>query len=445
MRSITGIRRPFRIYRRQIYAISSRCERIPSDDLANASDRGVEASPYTFEQSFKEGVFETSRAERHHLIAADVFGMSIDISQLVLEWDRDYEANLLPQDPQEKRQPYAKLLEALYRIADLRFQPYQNDDLPSFIEKLRLWLKQFPDKDKRAAFLLANRIVFISQRQFESLQRRLYTYCIKRHLLDSIISTRGLMKYDYKSACSHLAAEMDATIFVPNSDSSNLNSFVHKNSQYFQNREARHLVGPELRFWTYPAERARHTSVDVANAAKEFERKVLASDPVLLNKTRMVIIEDFSGSGSDLIKSLMLLEQSALPLKEIIIAPVLATEISFKRVTSLCQKLPTRNYRIMTADVLPEKLCCFDGRGSSYLDGHDPVPNLSTLVKQLSEEIYAQHFAGGTFNPAHRHGVGKLALAFVMFSNCPDNSLPIIWKQTNTWSHALFQRVSRIV
>ena len=372
--------------------------------------------------------------------------MSTDISQLVQEWDREYESNLA-NGSEDKRQPYGKLLEALYRISTLRFQPYQNDDLPSFTEKLRPWLEQFPDKDKRIAFLLANRIVFVTQRQFESLQRRLYTSCIKRHLLDCIITDRALMKYDYKGANAHLASEMDATIFVSNSDSSQLNSFIHLNSQYFRDREMRRLVGPELRFWTYPADRARHSSPDIVNAAQEFENRVLATDPLLANKTRMIIIEDFSGSGSDLVKNLVLLNRTTLPLREIIVAPVLATERAFRKLTSLCQTLRARHYRVMAAEVLPEKLCCFGGRSSSYLDGHEPVPDLSPLVMQLSEDMYNEHFAAGSspLHPDHRHGFGKLALAFAMFSNCPDNSLPIIWKETETWPHALFQRVSRIL
>src|SRR5205814_1534642 len=135
------------------------------------------------------------------------------------------------------------------------------------------------------------------------------------------------------------------------------------------------------------------------------------------------------------------------PLKEVVVAPVLATERAFKRLTDLTRRLSTHRYRVMTAEVLPEKLCCFGGRSVSYLNGHEPIADLSSLVKQLSDDVYALHFADPSagLSPDHRHGFGKLALAFVMFSNCPDNSLPLIWKRTKTWPHPLFQRVSRIL
>jgi hypothetical protein len=372
--------------------------------------------------------------------------MSLDISQLVQEWDQDYESTLSDDSP-DKRQPYGKLLEALDRIYDLRFQPYPNDDLPNFIEKLRRWLAQFPANDKRTAFLLASRIVFVTQRQFESLQRRLYMSFVRRHLLDCIIRDRGLKKFDYIGASPYLASEMDATIFVSNSDSSHLNSFVHRNSAYFTDQTNRRLVGPELTFWIYPAKRSQLGPPDVTLTARQFETKVLATDSLLANKRRLIIIEDFSGSGSDLMQSLMLLNQSKLPLKEIVVAPVIATDRAFNELTACCQSLSSRRYTMMAAYVLREELCCFDGRRKSYLDGQEPILDFSPLVKQLSEDMYNQHFAGGSSGiaPEHRHGFGQLALAFVMFSNCPDNSLPILWKQTETWPHALFHRASRVL
>jgi hypothetical protein len=376
--------------------------------------------------------------------------MAFDISQLVAEWDREYEANLSQSDPPEKRQPYGKTLTSLNRISDLRFQRYENDDIPTFLEKLRAWLTQFDDQEKKVAFLLANRIIFVTESQFAALQRRLFSSCIRRHLLDYIIKQHRLKTYDYTGASGFLDKEMDATIFVANSDSSQLNSFVHLNGRYFFNRQARRLVGPEVRFWTYPSERARRASGDVRLAAQTFELEVLSTDPLLKGKRRMVIVEDFSGSGADLVKTLFLLDGTSLPFTEVVIAPAIATSRAIRNLHRICARLNKRTYSVIPAETLPENLSCFDGLGpayKSYLDGEEPIKSLSLEVKVLSTNVYNAHFQSGSspLQFEHRYGVGNLSLAFAMYKNCPDNCLPVIWKKTDTWSKPLFPRVSRII
>jgi len=378
--------------------------------------------------------------------------MSLDLTETVASWDRDFEAALPVVGSDEKRQPYGRLLDSLDKLATIRFQRYENDHLPTFIEKLRVWLEQFPENERRAAFLLANRVIFVTERQFETLQRRLFQSRIRPHLLAAIIKQRGLEPYEYAKAMVDFDAEMDATIFVANSDSAQINSFVHRNSAYFTDRKRRNLVGPEVTFWTYASERARDPSLVVRNAAIEFDTRVLAADPRLGNKRRMVIIEDFSGTGSDLTHTLLLLDKSALPIQEIIVAPVIATEQAVRNLDRLIRLRLTKKrvYKVVAADILSEQLCCFDGRGPSYLsylDGDDPVAHLSKEIRDVSERLFTAHFASATpqLTYNNRHGVGSLALAFVLYTNCPDNSLPLIWKTSGNWPHALFLRVSRIV
>jgi hypothetical protein len=372
---------------------------------------------------------------------------SIDLLKAVQQWDRDYEAGLPVSASLEQRRPYSRRAEPLEAIAPWRFQPYQNDKTPNFVEKLSHWLGQFPSTDQHLAFLLATNIVFVTSRQFENLQRRLFRSNIRKLLLESIIQNHGLAPHDYVTASKSFDSEMDRTIFVPNSDSSSLNSFVHLNNEHFANRHKRHLVGPEVEFWTYPTDREAATSdVALKTVSTDFAAKVLATDPRLSGKTRLVVLEDFSGTGSDLGESLEELDRSHLRVSEVVLAPVLATQAAIEHLTARCAKLTKRTYRVVTAQMLPHKLSCFDGKSPSYLDGHEPVPVLSSEVKRLSEVAFAGHFesCADALHPTHKHGFGGLALAVVMASNCPDNTLPMVWKHTSSWK-GLFPRASRFL
>lgn len=372
---------------------------------------------------------------------------SIDLLKAVQQWDRDYEAGLPVSASLEQRRPYSRRAEPLEAIAPWRYQPYQNDKTPNFVEKLSYWLGQFPSTDQHLAFLFATNIIFVTSRQFENLQRRLFRSHIRKLLLESIIQNQKLAPFDYVTASASLEAEMDRTIFVPNSDSSSLNSFVHLNIEHFANRHKRNLVGPEVEFWTYPTDREAKTSdAAIKIAASEFATRVLATDRRLTGKTRLVVLEDFSGTGSDLEKSLRKLDRSPLQVSEVVLAPVLATQAAVEHLGAECAKLTKRRYSVVTAQRLPHKLSCFDGNVTSYLDGQEPVPLLSSEVKRLSELAFRGHFQSCA-DPLHsdnQHGFGGLALAVVMASNCPDNTLPIVWKHTSTWK-GLFPRASRFL
>ena len=370
--------------------------------------------------------------------------MPVKLVDLAREWDRKYEADLPEVSPGENRQPYTGILHSLNAVAPLRFQPYQNDSNPVFMEKLKFWIEQFPSsEEKRVAFLLAANVVFVTRQQFEAMQRELFTGALMRHLLDAVILRDSLPALAYATAAKSIDEEMDRTVFVENSDSSNLNSFTHVNKDYFHHKSHRRLTAPEVSMWTYPAEKS---SADPASCSvvDRFESDVLGKD--LRGKDRMVVLEDFSGTGSDLLSTLNLLSRSNLPIQEILIAPVITTNAAAQALRNECGKLTAssdRTYRFMCRMVLPDRYSCFDGPSKSYLADSAPDPNISAKVRQLSSAAYTRALHK-VVNIDNQHGFGKLALAFAFFSNCPDNSLPSLWANTDGW-RALFSRASRII
>src|SRR4051812_33772586 len=109
----------------------------------------------------------------------------------------------------ESRRQFSRVWESLKSVYPLRFQPYRNDMVPDFLEKLMAWLSQFDEDDQATAFLLAARMVFITEKQFEFLQRRLFQSQIRHFLLQSVISRYGYAQQDYFRAVKHLDEEME--------------------------------------------------------------------------------------------------------------------------------------------------------------------------------------------------------------------------------------------
>lgn len=370
------------------------------------------------------------------------------LASLVQQWDSEYEATLPVNAGLQERRPYNRLLDGLMGSASMRFEPYQNDELPNYIEKLCVWLDQFPDDAKRCAFLLAVNMLFVSQRQYEALQRRLFEAHIRRYLLDRIIIERGLAPLSYRLASRYLDQAMDESLFVANSDSSPLNSFVHVNSVYFKDRGKRHLTGPEIRFWVYPSLRLRKSLTATQRVATAvFEHEVLNSDPHLHRRKRLVIIEDFSGTGEDILSTLGWVDGSGLNVTEVLMALVMCTDHALTRIEARCQQLTkggSREYSVKVALRIPEKLRCFDGPEPWFYSSRSPILDISDRLRALSVKIYTDELRALGVPERARHGYGALALAFAFYSNCPDNTLPMIWAHGGRW-RALFPRASRYI
>lgn len=344
------------------------------------------------------------------------------------------------------RSPFSRVLQSLKGVRAVRFEGYQNDTLPNFLAKLSYWVQQFPEDERPIAFLLASRFVFVTQTQFDSLLRRLFRSQIRRHLLEYIVRTRSLGRYQFSESSQYLPAALDECLFVPNSDSSPLNAFVHVNGEFFNDRERRALTGPELKFWTYPSTAQAAGDPRIVRTARSFEVRVLKADPRLIGKKTLIVLEDFSGSGSDLDASLNAIEASDLPFQEIGVAVVIATVAAARRLCQLCTHLEAsghRRYFFWASHILPDALRCFDGPAGSYLDRDMPIEKLSERVKAISERLYTERYHT-LLQYRDRHGFGGLALAFATYTNCPDNSLPLLWATHDGW-RALYPRVSRII
>lgn len=368
--------------------------------------------------------------------------MPPSLNDLVHAWDRDFESTLPLGAPLSLRRPYARVLGTLRGVRAARFEPYRNDPPAShFIEKLAAWLEQFEQSEQQAAFLLASNVIFITSRQFENLLSDLYRRHIRRALLEHVIDRRSLRPHDYAGALAHIDEELSRTIFVGNSDSSPTKAFIHKNADELGDYEAKRLVGP-IALWTFPP----LPSGTVPGRRVRGWTDALSSPSGLTNgKTRLVILEDFSGSGSDLLSTLEAVSHSRHSFDDVHVATAVATDKAQERLLAKCHELFVRDgkrYHCHASLTLQHQTSCFDGPVPSYLDDSgSPLPGLSVRVRQISTRLFDERFSKHLPDSA-RHGFGGLALAAALYANCPDNSLPLLWTTSDGW-RPLYKRVSR--
>lgn len=369
----------------------------------------------------------------------------MNLQELTAGWDGSYEASLSEDAPVGERRPYNKVYDSLVSTSPLRFRPFPNDPNPNFMERLRIWLAQFKDEERCAAFLLASNTLFITRVQFEGLQRRLFRE-LRQLMLESWLVAHHHADFDYVKALSHIDEEMNRTVFIPNSDSTPLNSFIHVNRNYFHRHGKRRLIAESVAFWTHASSAASAAhDPSVAHIATTFHEKCVKSHPALKEKTRIVVLEDFSGSGSDLCKAVKKLQSANLPVTEVIVAPIVATTQAIANIEETCRIASSHThtrFTVLSALQIPNRLRCVPkAQERSYLDDVVFFPNLAAAVAELSNTFYHSH-AKALFDETKRHGFGRCGLALVFSSNTPDNSLPVIWVDTTTWS-ALFPRASR--
>lgn len=348
-----------------------------------------------------------------------------------------------------ERNVYAEICRSLEILKDFKFEPYQpinSPPKPEFIKRLQAWLQQFDKKDQKSMLYLSSKIIFLTQAQITYLMEYLFQNKLKKMILEDIIKKKNFEHFSYKKAENYFAEELEKTLFVGLSDSSRINDFTHVNSLYIKRQVN---TGIELETLLYPVKKSCEIGIN-SEEDKElirvFEKDVLLKDEKIKDKVRLIILEDFTGSGSDIIETLNYLYSSQLPFKEIVFASYIITYKAINRLERWIKRNNSdgRRYFYAYGILIPEEAkCC--GNNNSYLklDWHNESIDICENVSQTCEDVYNKRFFEED-RLKYVYGYENVKIAFVYYYNCPDNSLPIIWCDKGGWK-PLFPRVSRIL
>ena len=283
-----------------------------------------------------------------------------------------------------------------------------------YLERLEEWLLSVEDEQQQQTLLkLAPEIFYIGPEEFIELYRSAYSGPISRWLIE--LEDIDICRSDAQKLLREAAKN---TWFCPLSDSLRINSFYHVN--------------------------------DIASGANHRPdwrslEKLGSKEKILCycekNKIkRIVILEDFVGGGSQASEALPFASALSSDL-EIIFVPLIVCPTGADYCRSLC-KLHT-NLRFEPIIELPKR--------TFFNDSDTPFDEKFTAeLRNLVQDTYTK-VSGDTSmlnKPYGPYGyppekpVGGL---IVMYSNTPDNSIPLIhWRPTTgTWS-PLFPRHSRV-
>ncbi len=301
---------------------------------------------------------------------------------------------------------------AIYEQIDYHSQKHFNEYMPTigphpdFIVRLRDWLENLSEEeDQKILFRLVPHIFFISRDEFSSLYRAALHGEVIKWLVDELN-----IKFSDHKAEEKLRNALRETWFCPITDSMQIAYFYHTNN----------LEGIDLR----PDWRSLEKFGSDEKIKDYMRSKGLK---------RIVLLEDFVGSGSQIERAVIFAASSIDDMKLLVIPLLVCPEGE-----ETGKKLENRFHNITFSPVLslPNEAFVFKteqkGEGDIFIQARDLVQRLDDIVKGNNKKKY--------YGPFGYRNTGAI---IVMYTNCPDNTLPIIHHFSNTWN-PLFPRSSRL-
>lgn len=279
---------------------------------------------------------------------------------------------------------------------------------PAFWQRLIYWLDNVEEEDQKTLLRLVPNLFFVGREEFDTLYRAAYNGPVAKWLIDQI----GMDLND-PAPEDRLREAVIKTWFCPITDSMRINAFYHVNqipSKYDYRPDWRSLnkFGSEEKITNY--------------IQKE-------------GIERIVLLEDFVGSGNQAKKAVEFAAKIGVPL---LFLPLIACQEAIKvgeELKSIYSKVMTFSYVISLGEKAFVK--------SMPIEGELLIaPKIRNLVFRVHDNVCG-HTVPYTGKPYGPFGYLETGALIIMYSNCPDNTLPIIHHQSNSWK-SLFPRSSRV-
>jgi hypothetical protein len=288
-------------------------------------------------------------------------------------------------------------------LTDKLYEDYEPCQFERFADRLDAWLANLDDDDdQKTLYLLLKQIFFVGRREFESLCRAAFHGPIMRWMLDS-----ADIALDDPDISTKYKAAMDETWFCPVTDSMRINAFFKVTG----------INGRELQ----PDWRSLRKFGDTSKIRDFIEKSGIR---------RIVLLEDFVGTGNQMGKTVSFAASlgSEIP---VLVCPLIICPDGVQRALDLKKK--HANLTFVQVMSLPPSMFIKTAAESTDLPTHAAVRELiRKTIPRLSQKVV----------PQTPHGFMDSGATVVLYSNCPDNSLPIIHESAETW-RPLFPRIRR--
>lgn len=334
----------------------------------------------------------------------------------------DWRAQCEPTDP--KSNELRQILDNLAYLERVKFQPFvptlYSKHPASFMERFYNWLNNpaISDAQRLDLFEFANHIAFFSFDDFAALFQNAFVGPITRWCIDQAginLTTENWQK--------NLDEERYAkTWFCPVTDSLLISVFHHVNQIEGKDRK--------------PSFRDVSEFGDSQKIQKHIEGK---------NYKRLVLLEDFVGTGTQSMKAVRwALHNLNIP---ILFCPIIIASEAVGRYHELCIELKEgkiEGAKCPDFDIKPiftlSKECFVS---DTAIEPSDLMKRIKALAAEVNERLNqeSQGFEKGPLGWWHTNSLQQGATV-VMFSNTPNNTLPLIHHEAKSWK-PLFPRVAR--
>jgi hypothetical protein len=288
---------------------------------------------------------------------------------------------------------------------------------PSFWSRCKKWIENANGDIglEQQLFESISHIFYVGRDEFTELYKRAYNGPIARWLID-----KENISFTDPDASIKLRNAVEMTWFCPITDSMKINPFYHINNIPAPGADIR----PDWR-----------TLVSLGDEGEI--RQYIREN----NLKYIVLLEDFVGGGSQIAKAVDFVCHFR-DLVEILIVPLIICPKGFVRSTPLSNR-----DKIKVDPVLHLSQSSF----IMEVPSNDEGPHL-TMLRDLSDSTYLQVSSnippdsvdpkGNPLKPYHPLGWDRTGGLVVMFTNTPDNTLPLFHWKSDTW-YPIFPRHSR--
>ena len=298
-------------------------------------------------------------------------------------------------------------LEAVRYLGRQVFGDYEPSQFDQFDDRLDRWLHNVTEEeDQKALFLLLNHLFFVGRPEFESLCRAAFSGNVQRWLVDQLN-----VDIEDPSASESLQNSLASTWYCPITDSMRINWFLKVNR----------LSGmPHRPDW---------------RSLRRFGSSDRIRDFVEAKGIRrLVLLEDFVGSGTQLRRNVAFAAET-LPDVALLVLPLIICPDG----DCVGQKLDD-NYSNVTYDPLLK----IPSHMLIKAEPRESEPRLFQTIRDLTARVrHKLEISEPDAETQRGHGYRGTGAVVAMFSNCPNNTLPIVHNDSAEW-RALFPRINRV-
>lgn len=375
-----------------------------------------------------------------------------ELHKLIENWDiREYEKQAdfgMPATPEElndrkvRENRHKNMLEGIWFLAKHFFCEYELNLPRPFKAIFYDWIGQFRgfaedrrnddplNLETRYAFILTRNIIFFNRRQVLSLIDDVWN-AIKKELFILVSQQNNLPITNLMSGSHLIEDQLNASLFVPLSDSSHFMEFRHVLPEGIHGRI------------TIPCIDRLTLSIELK--AQEYTERIKAR---YKDQNNLFILEDFAGSGTTAKRKIQLI-LTDWHFKNVYFCPLIVCHKAKEELGKL-EVLAHENgkrFKLICGVTLDRQYSIVDEKEGSIWRSEEKA-----ALRFMSEKYFESHFKENGYlysdfdRPHPKHptpfGFKNGGLAVVLYSNCPNNSLPIIWGDEKGWN-SLFRRHER--